>query len=300
VRKLDRATYFVGIGAPKAGTSWISRQLYRNPGVMRSVLKEMHVFDYAYGQAPRRATGRIEELRASMEARLATMPLTHDHRRQLQRRLREVRAVIELRSTTDRALRVDRYRQYFVSRRRPAHRAFGEFTPSYALLPREGFAEILEAFPEARFIFVMRDPVDRMWSAARVSMMKDPDFDASTSRLRRTLMRASEYETTLAVLDEVVPPEQLFMCFYEDLFVDDKVMRDLAVFLGLEPIAPELTTVVGMSPVAVIPPEREARWARRLRPTYEAVFERMGRLPPRWIEREQIAGVATAMRVSPP
>ncbi len=43
---------FIGIGAPKAGTTWITRLLTQNPAIFMPQMKETHFFDYPYDQNP--------------------------------------------------------------------------------------------------------------------------------------------------------------------------------------------------------------------------------------------------------
>jgi hypothetical protein len=86
----------------------------------------------------------------------------------------------------------------------------GEFNPAYAMLPLAGFHNIVTTFPNAKFIYVVRDLVDRFWSQLRFKKGRLPssegntDFDpnehflgaaapwlSTKSRTRRTYRRAS-------------------------------------------------------------------------------------------------------------
>jgi len=43
---------FIGIGAPKAGTTWLAGVIARHPDVFMPAIKETHFFDYPYDQYP--------------------------------------------------------------------------------------------------------------------------------------------------------------------------------------------------------------------------------------------------------
>src|SRR5205807_2540295 len=59
---------------------------------------------------------------------------------------------------------VELYRDYFRFRA-PWHASFfGEISPSYALIGKDGFCEIRKLFPKIRILFLMRDPIDRYYS----------------------------------------------------------------------------------------------------------------------------------------
>ncbi|MDH3604785.1 MAG: sulfotransferase, partial [Candidatus Tectomicrobia bacterium] len=53
-----RLPTFIGIGAPKAGTTWLFRCLQEHPAVFAAAVKETNFFDYAT------ITGRMHEYAA--------------------------------------------------------------------------------------------------------------------------------------------------------------------------------------------------------------------------------------------
>src|SRR5690606_19944895 len=133
----------------------------------------------------------------------------------------------------------------------PRHLRFGEVTPSYSLLPPEGFSTILLAYPDARFVLILRDPVDRFWSGVRHVLWFDKGFDPE-ARFDELLHRASSsarsrYGATLAALDAWVPPEQLLVLFYAEPLAPgaDAAARRLEGFLGRGGLAEQRTKVVG-------------------------------------------------------
>src|SRR5690606_19757405 len=104
------------------------------------------------------------------------------------------------------------YREYFSALVDSHHKAFGEVTPAYALLPEAGFKAILELYPEAKFIFIMRDPVDRYLSQIQFSKTIRkiqgyspatdfvPDFQALKQLSNPAYIRRGDYRRTIETL----------------------------------------------------------------------------------------------------
>ncbi len=48
----------------------------------------------------------------------------------------------------------------------------GDITPAYAILPPDTIKEVHDNFPQLRLFYIMRDPIDRAWSAAMMEVRK--------------------------------------------------------------------------------------------------------------------------------
>jgi hypothetical protein len=119
----------------------------------------------------------------------------------------------------------------------------GEATPDYAILDEETVAHVHGLMPEAKIIFMMRNPIERPWSAMdmrlrirgqEVHEVKDRKFyrrfDNKGSRLR------TDYLGTLERWGAFYPEEQIFVGFLEDVrFFPQELLRSLYSFLGVDP-----------------------------------------------------------------
>jgi hypothetical protein len=162
--------FFLGIGAQKSGTSWLGEYFASHPEVYFSPIKELHYFDALH-------VPECQGWNLYMERRLKKIlwrRLERTRSRSGNTRTDEVYQALLLRVAMP--LNDNLYREYFMTRLK-GERAFGEISPSYALLPRSGFLHVLELFPSVRFIFVMRNPVDRFWSALRFKHREDHNVD---------------------------------------------------------------------------------------------------------------------------
>lgn len=171
---------FLGIGATRAGTSWVAAQLAAHPQI-RMGRKEIHFFDRKLGApgASGSARDRINKLR---------------------------------------------YLARFV-RGRGGGRIRGEITPAYAVLEPEVIGRVAEWMPDARLIFMMRDPIERAWSQARngfrrwrgrplESVGRDElvsFFDSDPVR------RRSDYATCLRAWLGHFPREHFFFGFLDEI-----------------------------------------------------------------------------------
>jgi hypothetical protein len=130
----------------------------------------------------------------------------------------------------------DHFRRHMTSK----SRILCDITPGYSAIGQRGFA-YLKDFCNARgvrlkLLFVMRDPVERLWSQIRHLQQLSPRNDASARwrRLSNTpAVRArSDYENIVSSLDRTFCASDVLYLFYETLFEETSI-RTLLRFLGL-------------------------------------------------------------------
>ncbi|WP_397545980.1 sulfotransferase family protein [Rhodothermus marinus] len=147
----------------------------------------------------------------------------------------------------------------------------GEKTPDYLHLTARQIARIKQWMPLVRLIVVLRDPVARSWSQARMEVAavnrrplarRDRFWLIWHVHLLRNRLR-SDYRRALRRWQQFFSPEQFLILFYEDLQHDPlSFIRRVFDFLGLAPLPEEtLRTLVAQrvweSPEADMP-----RWLR--------------------------------------
>jgi hypothetical protein len=284
--------YFAGIGAQKAGTTWIGDYLRRHPQVYMPPVKELHVFDRIYRpdisawlepHFAKLAEGLARRVAAGRKANAERLPILEE--------------MVRITTLAGSGQVAGAYRSLFLSRLPGACRAFGEITPAYALLPPVGLAALLEAFPEARLFFVMRDPVDRYWSGlnqrARFEKELVPHRSMLACLAAPGLGEASDYKTTIERLERAVPKDQLHLLFYEDLFGPDgqHTVDTLTGFLGIEPVPADLGLRVYASDAGEPPTGLVEPAARAFAATYQFVAARFPDLPARWREHMRRASL---------
>ncbi|WP_419950126.1 sulfotransferase [Candidatus Palauibacter sp.] len=212
--------HFVGIGAARAGTSWVATHLAAHPDV-RMGRKEIHFFD------------------------------------------RKLRAPASSASARDRLDQL-RYLARFV-RARGGGRIRGEITPAYAVLGPEVIRRVAEWMPDAKLIFMMRDPIERAWSQARNGFprwrghrVEDVGRDELTAYLDSDpVRRRSDYANCLRAWMAHFPRDQFFFGFLEEVRErPGDLLRELFGFLEVDFARPDpasLATAVNASAPVTMP-----------------------------------------------
>lgn len=273
-------TFFVGIGAAKGGTSWLAEYLSQHPEVAFSPIKELHYFDAMYCQEHSAFwNNRWEKIRTQFAKKYQAAP--DDKLKQKLRCLDLRLAMVEDPSV---------YRQYFSELLKNHHKAFGEITPAYSLLPETGFKAIIELYPDAKFILIMRDPALRYLSQIQFSQTIrkiqgkdtqvdfDPNFKAIEFLENTSYTARSDYKSTLEALLSTTDPDNLCTLFYENIFSDagTREIQKLCSFLNISFQPPDISRKVNPSHSMEFDPEVISRVTRHFSPIYEYVFQKYG------------------------
>ena len=124
------------------------------------------------------------------------------------------------------------YLNFFRRRAAPHHTHFGEISPAYSLLPVERFRHIRSLFANTKIVFLMRDPVHRVYSVLRWRQREAANEAFFAALGDPAVVDRTRYDLTISNLRAAFPAEALFLGFYETLFCDASV-RSLCEFLGL-------------------------------------------------------------------
>ena len=211
--------FLLGLGAQKAGTTWLhhilASQIFCNMGFM----KEYHIWDAKF--SPLCEFWKVTN----------TKPDT------------PLLAWRRLMQQNDNV-----YTDYFRNLMDDDVVLTGDITPSYSLLNEEALTHIKNCIVHAGFelkvIFLMRDPIARFWSAVRMdkrSMMRkkiDVDDEWVHQKFLRNLHSAehigrSDYVSIIERIERVFDADQVYFELYEDLFTE-QAMSELQTFLGVE------------------------------------------------------------------
>lgn len=163
-----RKPSIVGIGAQKAGTTWLHDNLGQHPKIWVPPFKETHFFDHLYKEENRSWTpwhinSAAKKLMQRYERRGETMP----------------DALVEYlnRLTSNDKFTRKWYRDVFAPA--PAGTRPMDITPEFSGLPDEGVDFIAKFLPQAQFIYILRHPVDRIISQLKMNLMRQKRRPAS-------------------------------------------------------------------------------------------------------------------------
>lgn len=282
--RLEDATFLLCIGAAKTGTTWLYNYLGSREDIAVSPIKEMHFFDakfsrYALGDPDDFAVKRLEMHLKCMEPSVGNL----SENTLFQAHLDRVQMIYD-----DRA-----YFDHFERVLTPQSRVFCDITPGYSTIGREGF-EFVKGFCEKRgvrvkVLFLMRDPIERLWSQIRHLQQLSSGNDAVKywSRLSDipAIRARTDYAETVQALDAVFPEGDVLHLFYESLF-EEPSLRNLCSFLNVPYSKPGVTSPLNETKVkTTIPKAAKDQFRSDLAPQYTFCADRFGAMvPDTWAE----------------
>ena len=225
----DRFPDFLGIGAQRSGSSWLYTNLRSHPEIWLTPIKELHYFN------------RLDLCGLGVVERFADERV----RRKLRTRTRSCLAhPSKMNPLWD--------MRYFLRTRNDAwyaslfhgsgDRIAGEITPAYSTLDGEAVKYIRSVIPTCKLIYVMRNPIERSWSHAKMDFRRQAKrtmesvsesefiehFNSRASRLR------GDYLRTLNNWEAHFPREQMFIAFFDEILDEPhELLMRIFEFLGV-------------------------------------------------------------------
>ena len=299
---------FIGIGAQKAGTTWLGHNLQAHPAIWMPRVKEVHYFDeklHEPGSAPLRFARRVFGNAA------ANRRWRSQVRRRAGKHLKKLRRedlLWDLRYYAG-APGDDWYASLFEPGK---GKTVGEITPAYSTLGPGTVARVHALAPDAKIIFMMRNPIERVWSQAVMSFDRGKNRPIDTATHDELLRqfggegakRRTDYLRTLETWRRFYPDERIFVGFLEDVHLfPEELLRSVYGFLGVDPsFRPKKvgskvhTRSTGSAPAAPL-----SHLARAYRDENTALEERFGGYASFWrLCAERLADAAPDGRVAYP
>ncbi|MDB6454368.1 sulfotransferase [Falsirhodobacter sp. 20TX0035] len=265
-------TLVLGMGAAKAGTSWLFDQLAGHRDCHLRGIKELHYFNTAlhdrWALQVRRIEARVARSVGALRDDLSDWLAVLRHNR----------------------LNLRAYAGY-LCKGREGQKVVADFTPAYGLLPQRMLSR-LALLPDVKMIYMLRDPVERLWSNVRMEAARTARWPWMAGLLARRGMEnalsgrgpswaRSDYAGALTRLDRAIGPDRLHVMFYEEMTQPTALAR-LAAFLGISDLSVDMGKRVNGGVAAWLPSSMRARARRVLTPQYEYVQQRVGRVPAAW------------------
>ncbi|MEM1429976.1 MAG: sulfotransferase domain-containing protein [Pseudomonadota bacterium] len=281
------------VGAQKAGTTWLAENLSAHPEChFYPFDKEMHYFDVAYGKPSGMRGWKAKSIRKLLHSIETQDDAT------FARRVRRIQGELNLMKIYRAGHLGPRAWMYELSRNAGKARYLCDFTPDYSYSPPGAYKEMTEyVSPEGRrpkFIFILRDPVDRYWSFLRMMIRhRDIPQDRADKKLsewmyhdltQTDLSRRNhcDYRYTVGQLETHVPPEDVLFLFYETMF-EQSVFDRVCSFLEIAPhtAQPDRRVHEGLS--YPFPHKKWEKLRTALDDIYQFTFDRFGdRVPDHW------------------
>ena len=246
---------FLSVGAMKAGTTFLYEALNRHPDVFFTPEKELHYFAHTQGLSRRLQRPLRPMLGGSRQRVRRGEVLSHDFRRlRLSRVMHNRYARIEDAEIVRNIVRwyADRYLAS------PIDEAWldsvftgaedmwcADFSNYHAQLSDDGWANVRRHCENLRVMYVMRDPVERLWSHLKFELIpsgkRQALIEGDLSEVERFLMSLSSshgrYRDVVASLRRNLSSDELHIVRLEDIVSDlHSGIGAITDFLGISPL----------------------------------------------------------------
>lgn len=234
---------FLGIGAQKAGTTWLYKFLKRHPDVWMPTVKELHYFD--------RSTKYPSPSHLTTE-KLCDRIFTKDIA-QIRRTFNGLKSVLRAGVRRDIDFMSWQYKWYFgnyndkwysgLYEQGMKYKARGEITPSYMMIDCIDIDSIKAINSEMRIIFIIRDPIERAWAGVKykskysgVSINLEDDSQVIEQLKSPPFIGHGDYVGSINRFLSVFDRAQILLCFYDAIICDPKaLLYKIFDFLGVDP-----------------------------------------------------------------
>ena len=246
----DNTTLLFCIGAMKAGTTWLYDYLKKNNDVYFRNVKEIHYFDVI-----KLKSEESHFKRRADQLKRAAQKLHDGSIRDVNNNLDHIDNIIELLELYRKPYNNHYKYINYLTKGHTGQKIVGDVTPSYSSLNADIFREMSMIAQDVKFIFIIRDPVQRLWSAIRMrarEINSDKNIVAACEKIFEELvtsfskgnphpmLKRSDYKSTIEHLDDSVTEKNLFYVFYEDLFTNAGT-KEICDFLRIHHHAPDST-----------------------------------------------------------
>ena len=213
---------FIGIGAQKAATTWLWSMLRQHPEVKFSPLKEVHYFDVLYLGMGREE--RMRAIRRSVDREIER--LDQDSESGRDRLAWLLRVKDESFAFTDAW-----YRHLFNT---PGGGVTGDITPFYCALPDEGIRHVRRLAPQARLIYMIRDPLARGLSSLRYGTRNGQSPERVFSS--RRFFARGDYRSNIPRWESHFAPSQILYLPFGDVKARPlELLRQVEQHIGVAP-----------------------------------------------------------------
>ncbi|CAA0120697.1 Uncharacterised protein [BD1-7 clade bacterium] len=262
--------FILGVGGQKCGTTWLYHYLSSFAHVNMGFRKEYHIWDRKH----------------------SCLNFNQKHLWQL-RRIRDFKQYLMTRVP-------GYYENYFSGLMKNGINTTGDITPSYAGLTAEAYTTIKQRLEakgfEVKVVFLMRDPVQRCWSAQRMNARRNKRFkslnmsDAElNAEFRKRIYNAgfvgrTRYENTIRNLEQVFKPDALYFGIYETMHEQENLEK-LSAFCGVSVKAEFSEKVINRSPGRRLTVENTNACFEQFNSTYSYCYNRFPETQTHWQTR---------------
>lgn len=222
---------FYGIGVQKAGTTWLHAQLKQHPHIFMPPLKEIQYFNHLHIPEHRSWTDehRLSRIKKMIQNSMEQEKVNYKW--------------IEYLAKCGKNELNDTWYSHFFSMAN--ERITGEITPEYSLLSKEGIEHMLQLNPDSKFILLLRHPVERDFSHAKMILDHRGELNSENDDVEDKLLEVldykgvyerSEYQRIIEQWEITLPNKaNLYIGFYD--WIKEKpqqLLEEVCTFIGTD------------------------------------------------------------------
>lgn len=286
---IEHQRFLLCFGSQRGGTTWLAEQLRQHPDTDFPPRKELRYLDPVYVHDFNRIQKeRVKEFRRRMWNSLGKdpQPLKSNLARELFWNARY--ALVAEGDYND-----SWYASLFTSCN--PTKLTGDFSPDYSLLPEEGVEHLARLVPQAKLLFMMRNPVDRTLSGSAYPLRHNKDlspeekeeFVRNTSQTQLQI-NFSDYRSIIERFERHFPAEQFHYAFHDDVTEDPQgLIAGICEFTGMEfkpEFFGELSKSVNRSPKVDSSDDLRRDLSRQYLDLLEWLRDRFGGHAVRWYD----------------
>ena len=283
---------FVCIGAQRSGTTWLDAHLRRHPRIWMPPVKELHFLE-------RQTLAPMILPRPTWDQRGLRLRFTTAKRvRYAASHLRQPRHI----PWVLRYLLLPRVLRSYPWLFMPGKEQIsGEVTPAYAWLGVHAIRQLHALLPDLKLIYLLRDPVDRIWSQIAMNVGKNPSLvtDINDDHALHTFvvdtfatyLKHSNYLMNLGHWELLYKSEQIYIGFFEQIVHDpETLLHSIFQFLDVDDVSGQLSEDLHKPrntwKFRAMPPQTKQWLTQQLMPEYEGLHTRFANAyTGAWLER---------------
>ncbi len=306
---------FLGIGAHKAGTSWLYKQLCKHHEIWMPPIKELHFFDRSLRYPSPNNLATSSPIARIFGSKPWERPNVIAGSRKLANYIRKgnFRNALWWGKYTFGYYNEEWYSKLFSQA--VSYKVCGDITPAYSMLEKDDVARVKAVNPDIKIIFMIRNPIERAWSAIRSMVYRgvldislDSDHEVIMALKDRGLILRGDYERTLDSYLSYFNSQQILVCFYDAIQCDPVgLMSGITTFLEVSPYMETIIdnkTRFNASPTHKMPCKVKEYLTETYSPMTKFIIERFGSYATMWNVVENVdnlkSGCASLTKQLPP
>lgn len=240
---MNEKKFFIAIGPPKTGTTWLHKNLKKHPQVSMPRDKEIRYFWAKETLGPNNLWTNLfgKHWHFNLKRKKFRIALK-----------RHLSTLLKKRKLSLSDLRWD-IRYFFGTQNDHWYKSLfhdemlsGDITPIYCDLSERTIENIKALIPEAKIIISLRDPIEREWSRARMNLLKRKQKSSISAIPSEEVIEhfkdpvhhnSNDYVALVNSWKQYFGEEKVFVFFFDELKeAPQELMNKICLFLNIQPI----------------------------------------------------------------